>query len=275
MKAPMRRWPRWWIFLLVLVLTVLWGASGASVAPASAASHTARPVPPLGTVVIPNLGPGYAVTSQGPLDPSKFASDSPDPAAASGALTTLAGTISTYERVWQANGGLDQVQILLVRFPSGSGAQVFLQAARHALESGEIVATGTVPSLPGSRLVTYFAATNESGVGEAISMQSGIFVALLSFFSAAAGNKQPITPADATRVAQAQHEAMAAAPGGASPTTAPAAHRLSIGSVGWAVLAVAVLAAAVATPMWLRRRRELQQDSDREQRQPAGTEPAL
>ncbi len=210
----------------------------------------------MSTVVIPNLGPGYAVTSEGSPDPSKFASDSPDPAAATGALATLAGTISTYERAWQSGGGLDQVQILLVRFPSGVGAQVFLHAARHALESGEIVGTGPVSSVPGARLVTYFAATNEAGVGEAISMRAGVYVALLSFFSAAAGNSQPITPADASRVAQAQHAAMVAAPGGTPPATAQAKHGVGVGSVGWAVLVVAVLAAAVATPLWLRGRRD-------------------
>ena len=93
----------------------------------------------------------------------------------------------------------------MVRFPSATGAQVFLQAAQHSLESGEIVSKGPLPSVPGARLVTYFAATNESGVGEAITMRAGIYVALLSFFSAAAGNSQPITPADAEKVALAQH----------------------------------------------------------------------
>ena len=95
-------------------------------------------------MVIPNLGLGYAVTSQGPLDPSRFASDAPDPSAAAGALSTLGKSISTYERVWQADGGLNQVQDLLVRFPDAVGAQVFLQAAQHSLESGEIVSSDPV-----------------------------------------------------------------------------------------------------------------------------------
>ena len=72
-------------------------------------------------MVIPDLGPGYTVTSQGPLEPPQFASDAPDPSAAAGALSTLGRTISTYERVWQADGGLNQVQDLLVRFPNASG----------------------------------------------------------------------------------------------------------------------------------------------------------
>ena len=71
--------------------------------------------------MIPNLAPGYTVTSQGPLDASQFASDAPDPSAAAGALSTLGGSISTYERVWQADGGLNQVQDLLVRFPDPAG----------------------------------------------------------------------------------------------------------------------------------------------------------
>ena len=135
--------------------------------------------PSLGAVVIPSLGPGYAVSSQGPLNPSEFASDAPDPSAASGALATLGNTISTYERQWQANGALNQVQDLVVRFPSATGAQVFLRAAQHSLESGEIVSNGPLPSIRGARLVTYFAATNESGVGEAITMRSGMYLSLI------------------------------------------------------------------------------------------------
>ncbi len=223
------------------------------VAPAAA---TASPTASLSSVVIPNLGPGYAVTSEGPPDPSRFASDSPDPAAAAGALSTLAKSISTYERVWQAAGGLNQVQDLLVGFPDAAGAQVFLQAAQHSLESGEIVSSDPVPSIPGARRVTYFAATNEDGVGEAVTMRAGIYVDLLSFFSAAGGNAQPISPADAERVALAQHSAMVAAPGGvAAAATAPAKKGISAGTIGLAVLVVAVLAVALVTPLVLRRRR--------------------
>ena len=172
---------------LIPLLLVMGG-----IAPASGATSP-------GTVVVPNLGPGYAVTSEGPLDPSQFASNAPNPAAAAGALSTLAKSISTYERVWQADGGLNQVQDLLVRFPNAVGAQVFLQAAQHSLESGEIVSSDAVASIPGARRVTYFAATNEDGVGEAITIRAGIYVDLLSFFSAASGNAQPISPANAER----------------------------------------------------------------------------
>lgn len=90
-------------------------ASAASAVTGAAGAEP--PSPPLSDVVIPYLGPGYAISSQGPLNPSEFASDAPDPSAASGALATLGNTISTYERQWQANGGLNQVQDLVVRFP--------------------------------------------------------------------------------------------------------------------------------------------------------------
>jgi hypothetical protein len=212
----------------------------------------------LDTVVIPDLGPGYAVTSQGPLKPSQFAANAPDPAAAEAALSTLARSISTYERVWEADGGFNQVQDLLVRFPSTAGAQVFLQAAQHSLESGEIVSSDALATIPGARRVTYFAATNEDGVGEAITMRVGIYVDLLSFFSAALGNARPISPANAARVAQAQQAAMVGAPGGATGTTgAPGAKKggVSAGAIGLAVLVVAVLALALVTPLVLRRRR--------------------
>ena len=176
-------------------------------------SHT-HPPPTLGTVVIPNVALDYTVTSQGPLNASQFASDAPNPSAAAGALSTLGKSISTYERVWQGDGGLNQVQDLLVRFPNGVGAQVFLLAAQHSLETGEIVSSDPVPSIPGARRVTYFAATNQDGVGEAITMRAGVYVDLLSIFSAASGNAHPISPADAERLADVQHAAMARAPGG-------------------------------------------------------------
>ena len=225
-------------------------------APADAASGSRAA---LDTVVIADLGPGYTVTSQGPLNAAEFASNAPDPSAAASALSTLAKTISTYERVWQADGGLNQVQNLLVRFPDGVGSQVFLHAAQHSLESGEIVSSDPLSSIPGARRVTYFAATTEDGVGEAITMRSGVYVDLLSFFSAASGNPQPISPANAERVARAQYAAMVQAPGGAdtTPTSRPvhSTKSVSAGTILQAVLVVAVLALAVATPAFLRRRR--------------------
>jgi hypothetical protein len=229
----------------------------------------ADPAPPsLGVIVIPDLGPGYAVTSQGPLQASQFASDAPDPSAAAGALSTLGKTISTYERVWQADGGLNQVQNLLVRFPDAVGAQVFLLAAQHSLESGEIVSSDKMASIPGARRVTYFAATNQDGVGEAVTMRSGVYVDLLSFFSAASGNAQPISPANAQRVALAQYRAMTQAPGGtrgagtataAGGGTAAPKKGASVGTIALAVAVVAVLSLAVATPALLRRRRAAQE----------------
>ena len=97
--------------------------------------------------------------------------------------------------------------------------------------------------------MTYFAATNQDGVGEAITMRAGVYVDLLSFFSAASGNAQPISPANAERVAEAQHAAMAAAPGGGNrrrrrSTQRPAPKKsVSAGTIVLAVVAVAVLAA--------------------------------
>jgi hypothetical protein len=181
----------------------------------------------------------------------------PDPSAAEGALSTLAKSISTYERVWQADGGPNQVQDLLVRFPDPVRAQVFLAAAQHSLDSGEIVSSDPLPSIPGARRVTYFGSTDQDGVGEAITMRAGIYVDLLSFFSAASAGAQPISPATAERVARAQHAAMVAAPGGAdsAATSTGVKEGVSASTIGVAVLVVAVLAVAVATPALLRRRR--------------------
>jgi len=231
-------------------------ALGALLAWPGSLPGAASPAPPLDTVVIPELGPGYSVTSEGPLNASQFASSSPDPAAASTALATLAGTISTYERVWMDGKGVNEVQDLLVRFPSAVGAQVFLLAARHSLDSGEIVSSGPLPGVTGAHRTTYFGSTDEAGVGQAITMRAGVYVDLLSFFAAATGNPQPIAPADAARVAGAQHAAMVAAPGGTAALPATGSSRsVSPGSVAAAALVVAVLAAAVITPLALRRRR--------------------
>jgi hypothetical protein len=238
---------------VVLCIATLGAASRATAAPA--------PAPPaLGTVVLPNLGPGYAVSSQGPLDPSEFASSSPDPSAAAGALATLAQTIVTYERVWQDAGQRNEVQDLMVRFPSAAAAAIFLGAAQRSLDAGEVVSAGPLPGIPGARTTTYFASTTEAGVGQAIAMRAGVYVDLLSFFAAAAANPQPITPADTRQVALAQYDAMVKAPGGAAAPV-PAATG-SGASVGWAVLAVAVLAAAVGTPLVLRRRRVVTPPAD-------------
>ncbi len=253
LRAP--RWARNGALSLAVCAVALVAPAGAGV-PDDAAAATGPP-PTLGSVVIPDLGPGYAVTSQGALQASQFASDAPDPSAAAGALATLGKTISTYERVWQADGGLNQVQNLLVRFPDAGGAQVFLQAAQHSLESGEIVSSDKVRSIPGARRVTYFAATDQDGVGEAVTMRAGVYVDLLSFFSAASGNAQPISPADAEQVARAQYKAMAQAPGGTTTAVsgAPSKKGVPVGTIVAAVFVVAVLALAVATPALLRRRR--------------------
>ena len=236
-------------------------------ASAGAADHAVRAgtPPTLGTVVIPDPGPGYTVTAQGPLDASRFASDAPDPSAAAAALGTLGDSISTYARVWQADGGVNQVQDLLARFPDPAGAQMFLQAAQHSLEKGEIVSSDPLPSIPGARRVTYFAATDQDGVGEAITMRAGVYVDLLSIFSAATGQAHPMSPAEAERLAGAQHAAMARAPGGITTTTPSAAPTgggkkgASAGTIGLAVVVVAIAAGAVATPGLLRRRRLAQE----------------
>ena len=236
----------------LLLVAAAWTGTTAT----AGASNFAPWPPTLGKVVLPDLGPGYAVTSQGPLDASQFTSNAPDPSAAAGALSTLGKTIATYQRVWQADAGLNQVQDLLVRFPNSVGAQVFLQAAQHSLDLGEIVGSDSVASIPGARRVTYFAATDRTGVGEAITMRAGVYVDLLSFFSAASGNARPISPAKAEQVAKAQYTSMLQAPGGADSTTAITTNKgVSDSSIALAVVVTAVLGLAVATPALLRRRR--------------------
>ena len=109
--------------------------------------------------------------------------------------------------------GAHQVQDLLVRFPSGGVAQGFLQAAQRAFQSGEIVSTGALGAPPGRAWTVYFASGSRAGVGEVITMRVGTDVDLLSFLSRVSGHTPPISPADALRVAAAQHGAIAEGPG--------------------------------------------------------------
>jgi hypothetical protein len=219
-------------------------ASGATNASTST-STTALPSP-LATVVLSELGPGYAVTSEGPLDAGSFASSAPDASAASGALASLGTSISTYQREWADGGGSNEVQDLLVKFPSTAGAQIFLAAMQRSLDSGDILSSGPVAGVPGARTVKYFAATSAEGVGQAVTMRVGVYVDLLSFFSAS-GATQPITPADAAVLAKAQHAALETAAGGTA--TAPGGDAL-----GWIALAAAALVVVVVSVVVHRRR---------------------
>jgi uncharacterized protein HemX len=93
-------------------------------------------------------------------------------------------------------------------------------------------------------------------------MRAGVYVDLLSIFSAATGKAHPISPANAERLAESQQAAMARAPGGTTPSGAPTAGSkkgASAGTIGLAVVVVAIVAAAVATPGLLRRRRLAQE----------------
>ncbi len=203
--------------------------------PASAA-------PNLGTLVIPNVGPGYAVVSQGPLNPDAFASSSPDPAAAAGALNSLATSIDTYERVWQDAPVHNEVQDLVVRFLSTQAAQTFLTAAQHALSSGEIVSSKPLAQLPGAIRTTYFATTTQVGVGQSVTLRSGPYVMLLSTFSADAGNPQPITESDVVTLVTAQHGALEKV---INVPRLPVTHQAARSSLALVALAVAAVVAAL------------------------------
>ena len=143
------------------------------------------------------------------------------------------------------------MQDLLVKFPSTASAQIFLAAMQRSLDSGEILSSGPLAGVPGARTVKYFAATSAQGVGQAVSMRAGIYVDLLSFFSAS-GAAQPITPADAVVIAKAQHAAMETAPGGTAP--APGSSEGN-DTLGWIVLGGLVLAVALVSLVIVRRGR--------------------
>jgi hypothetical protein len=246
---------------LVCAAVAARGGAPAGAADRPGEAEQAGAAPTLGAVVLRSLAPGYTVTSQGPPDMSRVASDAPDPSAAAAALATVGDSASTYVRVWHAGGGRDEAQDLLVRFPDPARARVFVQVAQDSLDSGEIVSSDPLPSISGGRRVAYVAATSRGGLGEAITMRAGVYVDLLSFFSTATGGAHLVSPANGDRLAEAQYAAMTRASGGTATTTPSAGGKkgASAGTIGLAVVAVLVVAAAVATPGLLRRRRLLQE----------------
>ena len=231
--------------------------------PARAAAGAASPSrpPSLGTVVVPAIGFGYSVTSQGPLDASRFPAGSPSAKAAADALGSLGSTIDSYQRSWQDGPGANQVQDLVVRFGDDGAARAFVVAARHAIARGEIVSAVPLPSIPGAQRATYFASTSQTGVGQTITMRSGAYAAVLSFFSATTGNPALITQASAAQVADAQYLAMARAaavpgsPGGGLHARDAGGPVLGVVALAAGGAALVVLAAAVTTVLVLRRRR--------------------
>jgi hypothetical protein len=207
--------------------------------------------PSVASLIIANVGPGYTVTSQGPLNPGQIASSSPDPSAAAGAFNALSGSITTYQRAWQDAAMNNQVQDLVVHFDSTAAAQAFEKAAQQALTSGEIVSSGPVASLPGALRTTYFATTTQVGVGQAITVRRGAYVVLLSMFSAnSPTNTTPISPASALTVAQAQYAALAKA-------VAKSPHRAATPTSHRSVAAEVVIAVALIGlyALWARRSR--------------------
>ena len=209
--------------------------------------------PPVASVDVPQIGPGYAVTSQGPLNPSQFASSSPDPSAAAGALGALSHSITTYQRVWQDSAMDNEVQDLVVHFDSASGAEAFEKAAQHGLSSGEIIGTTPVASIPGAMRTTYFATTTQIGVGQAITLRVGDDVVLLSMFSAnSPDNLAPITASDATTIAQAQFSAVKK-----SEVTPPRGRQPAPPKRSLATEALFAVAIIILYALWARRSRRL------------------
>ena len=229
------------------VAVVLFGA-GAGLA--SAATH---PTEPLDQVVVSSVGADYTVTSQGPVDASSFAASSVGQGAAGHALSELAHQVSSYRRSWQNKAGTNEVQDLLVRFPTAASATAFVDAVRHSLDSAQIISKGPLSSVPNAERTTYYSTASDAGVGQAVTMRAGDYVDVLSFFSETAGNAGPIGAAEVERVAAAQWASMDKAQGARKAVTT-ARPGTSRSGVVWAVIAVAVLTAAVLTPLVLRRR---------------------
>jgi hypothetical protein len=235
----------WLASLMALVaLTALGDKPAAGAGPAA---------PPLRSTVVRDVGSGYAVTWAGAPEDASFAGAWVNPNALSSVLTH-SDAVASYERAWQGQDRADIVQILALRFSSTGASRVFAHAAEGTLRSSAVVSSDPLPSVPGARRTSY---VTRAGFGQAMVLQTDDDVALLCFVSHPAASAAPITAADADRVADAQHAAMARAPGGpaAVAAAAPAKGDASVSDLTWAALAVAVMAAGLATPLVLRRRR--------------------
>ena len=142
-------------------------------------------------------------------------------------------------------------------FPAPRWARSLLAGGAALARLGRDRELRPVAGVPGAHRTTYFASTTQAGVGQAITLRAGVYVTLLSFFSAASGNAEPITQADAVRIARAQQAAMVSATrwdgcaGAHQPAqgSLPRLHRRS--SARRRVLGVAVV-----TPALVRRRRQ-------------------
>jgi len=115
-----------------------------------------------------------------------------------------------------------------------------------------------VATLTGGHRTADFGPAPRGVEGRALTMPAGSSAERLSFSSAAPADDPRFSRADGGRVARAHAGSTVAGPGGGSDPSKPAKKRVSLASLGWAVLAVAVLAAAVGTPLLLRRHRNRQ-----------------
>lgn len=111
---------------------------------------------------------------------------------------------------------------------------------------------------PGSVRLADLRSATQVDRGQAVTTRAGATLERLSFSSARSADAPPFSGAGADRVARARSAIVVSGPGVGSNVTKPARKRVSLAALGWAVLAVAVLAAAVATPLLLRRHRNRQ-----------------
>jgi hypothetical protein len=208
------------------------------------------PGPQLPALVVTGVGAGYAVSFDGAPAGASFATGWPNPAALTSALAARSGVEATHERAWRDEDEGNAVRILLLRFTSAASAGTFTTLAGRTLESPSVVSSGRLPAVPGARLSTY---VTDAGLGQAVVLRAGDYVALLSFVSAESAQAAPITAAEVRRTVEAQHAALARAAAG---PVAGAKNGPSLTDLTWAALAIAVLAAGLVTPLVLRRRRE-------------------
>jgi hypothetical protein len=207
----------------------------------------ATQLPSLSTVVLPSLAHGFTVIEQGPLGSSSLAGSS--------ALQRLSGAVVTYQRSWENQAKVNEVQDLVVRFSTVADAAAFLTATRHGLHGGAVVASTALATLPGAVRTTYFATVGgRDGVGQAITLRQGDYVLVLSVYSAKQGNPKPVSEAQAIGMASAQQAALTAAesagtrhppPPAPPPTTTTTTTTGSSSVLPWVLVGLALGAAAI------------------------------
>jgi hypothetical protein len=238
--------------LFLVGLLGLCGLAG-EVGPAAASASSDSPLAAL-LVNIP--GSTFTLQMQGTFLSDDYNTAAPRPFSLATVIALIrlsdSASTQTYRKVWQGSERNDEIEDVLVKFPTVGGARAFLAAEQQALAI-DVVQSTPLPSMDGARLTTYADSSPISGSGQAIAMRSGTYVATMSYFTGAgAADVLPISPTAAVDLARAQYSLIDHAPGGGLD---PNPSRAWVTMLGWAAVAVVLVVAMAVAILGMRRLR--------------------